>query len=211
VPDWKRQRPLLLVIIVFAAIVTIVNPFRELLTHDDGWAYARSVKHLLDTGEYRLDSWAAANMPVQIYLAAGLSKVFGYSLSLLRISTVLMSLCGVIAFYRILKDSGSDGAPAAALTVALICSPLVLWLSFTFMTDVQFLGWVLIACWMYAKGIRLDSLNILILGGIAASLAIGTRQFGVALPAGLVFAWLTSKRHNRPRASAILAVSAGIK
>ena len=135
----------------------------------------------------------------------GLSKVFGYSLSLLRISTVLMSLCGVIAFYRILKDSGSDGAPAAALTVALICSPLVLWLSFTFMTDVQFLGWVLIACWMYAKGIRLDSLNILILGGIAASLAIGTRQFGVALPAGLVFAWLTSKRHNRPRASAILA------
>ena len=58
-------------IIVFAAIVTIVNPFRELLTHDDGWAYARSVKHLLDTGEYRLDSWAAANMPVQIYLAAG--------------------------------------------------------------------------------------------------------------------------------------------
>src|SRR5438552_1400359 len=73
-----------------AMAIAIVNPLREFLSQDDGWAYARMVEHLLKTGQYRLDAWSAANMPVQIYLAAGLAKVFGYSLSLLRIATLLL-------------------------------------------------------------------------------------------------------------------------
>ena len=64
---------------VFAAglllAIIVINPFREMLSQDDGFAYARSVLYLLATGKYRLDSWSAANMPVQIYLAAGFSKV----------------------------------------------------------------------------------------------------------------------------------------
>ncbi len=205
---FEGRRPLLLVVVVFAAMIAIVNPFREMLTQDDGWAYARSVKHLLDTGEYRLDAWAAPNMPVQIYLAAGFARIFGYSLSLLRISTLLLFLCGAIAFYRLLYESGSDSALAAALTLALICSPLVLLLGFTFMSDVQFLGWVLIACWLNARGLRRRSAAALLLGGLAAALAIGTRQFGVALPAGLAFSWIVAPRSNRPRGTLILAVIA---
>ncbi len=204
----KGHRPLFLVVVVFAAMIAIVNPFRELLTQDDGWAYARSVKHLLDTGEYRVDAWAAPNTAVQIYLAAGLARIFGYSLSLLRISTLLLFLCGAIAFYRLLYESGSDSALAAALTLALICSPIVLLLSFTFMTDVQFLGWMLIACWLNARGLRRRSAAALLLGGLAAALAIGTRQFGVALPAGLAFSWILAGRSNRPRGTVILAALA---
>lgn len=200
-----RQRGLLLVIAVFAAIVSIVNPFRELLTQDDGWGYARTVKHLVETGEYRLDSWAAANMPAQVYIAAAMARIFGYSLSLLRISTLLLYLAGAIAFYRLLYELGSSGSLSAALTLTLICSPLVLWLGFTFMTDVQFLGWVLIACWLYVRGLRRGSIATLFLGGLAAALAIGTRQFGVALPVGLVFAGMIVGRKNRARGSAILA------
>jgi hypothetical protein len=62
--DTKKRWPPVVVIVAFVIIAVVVNPLRELLTQDDGWAYARSVKHLLDTGEYQLDSWAAANMPV---------------------------------------------------------------------------------------------------------------------------------------------------
>ncbi len=204
-PLLKRQRELLLVIAVFAAIVVIVNPFRELLTQDDGWAYARTVKHLLETGEYHLDSWAAANMPAQVYLAAFMARIFGYSLSLLRISTLLLYLGGAIAFYQLLYESGSSGILSAAMTLALICSPLVQWLGFTFMTDVQFLGWVLITCWLYSRGLRQGSIAMMFLGGLAAALAIGTRQFGVALPGGLVLAKMFAGWKNRAPGSAILA------
>src|SRR5215813_2683671 len=200
-PQW----PLLLMIVVFAAIILIVNPVREMLTADDGWAYARTVEHLLHTGEYRLDAWAAANMPGQIYLAAGLARIFGYSLSLLRISTLLFFLLGALAFYQLLHESGSGPTAAAALTLALMCSPFVLLLGFTFMTDVQFLGWLLIACWLYAKGLRGGNKWPLFLGGLAATLAILTRQFGIALPAGLIFSWILSHRENRLRVTLILA------
>jgi 4-amino-4-deoxy-L-arabinose transferase-like glycosyltransferase len=201
----NRQWPQLVAVAVFVIIVVVVNPLRELLTQDDGWAYARSVKHLLETGEYRLDSWAAANMPVQIYLATGLARIFGYSLSLLRICTLLLLLCGSLAFYRLLYESGEDSELAAALSICLICSPLILILGFTFMTDVQFLGWLLISCWLYARGLRRRSLALLFLGGLAAGLAIGTRQFGVALPAGVIFSWTAAERTKRPPAVGIVA------
>jgi 4-amino-4-deoxy-L-arabinose transferase-like glycosyltransferase len=158
-PQW----PLLLMIVVFAAIILIVNPIREMLTVDDGWAYARTVEHLLQTGEYGLDAWGKANMPAQIYLAAGLARIFGYSLSL-RISTLLFFLLGALAFCQLLHESGSDRTAAAALTLPLMCSPFVLLLGFTFMTDVQFLGWLLIACWLYARGLRGGNAWMLFLG-----------------------------------------------
>ena len=74
---WRAMAPLAGVAVCLLLAVVIINPFREMLSLDDGWAYVRSVEHLLRTGQYRLDAWAAANMPVQIYLAAGLSKIFG--------------------------------------------------------------------------------------------------------------------------------------
>jgi hypothetical protein len=73
-----RARPRLVFALVLFSII-VINPIREMVTMDDSWAYARTVQHLLATGRYQLDAWAAANMPVQIYLAVGLSKVFGYS------------------------------------------------------------------------------------------------------------------------------------
>ncbi|HEY1215550.1 MAG TPA: hypothetical protein VGE93_18115, partial [Bryobacteraceae bacterium] len=140
-----------------------------------------------------------------IFFAAAVSHIFGYSLTLLRLTTLALFLCGAIAFYGLLKGFRTDARLAAALTVVLICSPLVLWLAFTFMTDVQFLAWVLIACLFYVTGLRRDSARILFVAGVFAALAIGTRQFGVALPAGLAFAWLTTHPSLRPSSVAVIA------
>jgi hypothetical protein len=179
------------------AAIAIVNPFREFLSQDDGWAYARSVEHLLRTGQYRLDSWSAANMPVQIYFAAGLAKVFGYSLSLLRISTLALFLVGLSAFLALLCDLGLDLRSAAVLTLGLLASPLVLMLSFTFMSDIQFMSWMIIALCLYVRGINRGSDGTIFLGSIAAAFAIGTRQFGMAILGGAGFALLLP-RTGRP-------------
>jgi hypothetical protein len=90
-----RRWPAFLIGGALLCAVVIVDPLREFMSQDDGWAYARSVEHLLRTGEYRLDAWSAANMPVQIYLAAGLAEIFGYSLSLLRVSTLMLLVAGL--------------------------------------------------------------------------------------------------------------------
>jgi hypothetical protein len=196
-PRGQGQSPVLAVIAVFALLVVIVNPLREIMTRDDGWAYARTVEHLLNSGQYRLDAWAAANMPVQIYLAAGMAKVFGYSLTLLRICTLSLFLAGSIAFYLLLREFEISRSASAAFTIVLMCSPLVVWLGFTFMTDVQFLGWVLLASWVYARGLQRHSRGMIFLGSLLAALATGTRQFGIALPLGLVLGWMVTPRRMR--------------
>jgi hypothetical protein len=143
---WRATAPLAGVTACLLLAAVIINPFREMLSIDDGWAYARSVEHLLRTGEYRLDAWSAANMPVQIYLAAGLSKAFGYSLSLLRFTPIAMLALGLASFYGLARELGAARWTSSAATLALLASPLVLLLSFTFMSDVQFMGWMLARC-----------------------------------------------------------------
>ena len=174
----------------FLLVIGFVNPVRETGSWSDDFAYARMVRHLLDTGEYRLDNFAAANLPVQVYFAAGLAKIFGYSLTLLRVSTLLLVFAGLVSFYHLLQDNGTGEFEAGLLSLTLLGSPLVLYLSFTFMTDAQFLSWMLVAVLFYSRGIRHCLFVPMFLGSLAAAAAIGTRQFGVALLAGLMLTWL---------------------
>src|ERR1700722_8759029 len=192
----KAAAPGLLILALLLAII-VINPFREMLPDDDGWAYARSVQHLVATGKYRLDPWAAANMPVQIYLAAGLSKLAGYSLRLLRFTTFALLVVGLGSLYALLREIYSARGVASVLTLGLLASPLVLMLAFTFMSDIQFLGWLLLSLWLYVRGIRHKSARDMFLGSLASACAIGTRQFGIAIIIGLVLSWLLS-RESRP-------------
>ena len=166
-PEPARRGPAFLIVAALLCAVVIVDPVREFRSQDDGWAYARSVEHLLRTGEYRLDAWSAANNPVQIYLAAGLAEIFGHSLGLLRLSTLMLLVASLAALYGLLRRGSLPAWPAAVLTLGLLASPLVLMLSFTFMSDIQLMGWMLIALWLYSRGFESRSEGNLLLGSIA--------------------------------------------
>ncbi len=195
----RRAAPVLLVASALLLSLAIVNPFREMLAQDDAWIYARMVQHLLATGKYQLDAATAANMPVQIYLAAGLARIFGYSLVLLRFTTLGLFTVGLICWYSLLRELGNSRAVATLFTLAVLANPIVLVLSFAFMSDVQFIAWVLLAQMLYVRGIRRNSAWLLFLGSLAAGCAIGTRQFGIALIVGLLAAWLVAKGPARPQ------------
>ena len=166
------------------------------MTGDDGWAYALTVRHLLTTGEYRLHDWAAANMPVQIYWVSLLTDVFGYSFTVLRFATLILTLVGLISLYFLLRDFGTNDFEASLLTIVVLSSPRGPFLSFTFQTDVQFLGWLVLALWLYARALRHHSYSSMALASVAASAAVGTRQFGAALVAGLGATWLLCEQQR---------------
>jgi hypothetical protein len=194
----RSINPFALIAFVLVVSILIVNPFREMLSQDDSWAYARMVEHTIATGRYQPDAFTAANMPVQIYLAACLARIFGYSFTLLRFTTLGFLLIALISFYLLLCEFGYTQRVAAVVTVALLASPLVLILGFTFMSDIQFLGWLLLALLLYVRGFRRRSGWEMLCGSIAAGCAIGTRQFGMALILGLGLAWLLSRPSARP-------------
>ena len=184
----RKHSGLHLLLLLFLFLAWIINPIRDVMIEDD-WAYALTVRHLLATGEYKLNDWAAANMPVQIYWAAFLARIFGYTLGVLHCSSLILVLAGLVGLYFLLRDFEVADLEASLLTLVVFSSPAILFLSFTFQTDAQFLAWQILALWLYSRGLRHQSYLWMAGASLAASAAIGTRQFGVALVAGLFATW----------------------
>ncbi len=171
---------------IFILTVLFINPIRETAMGDD-WAYASMVQHLLKSGHYQLNNWTAANPLFQIYWGAMFANLLGYSHSVLRISTIILVFIGLIAFYSLAREHSLGRIGAGILVFSLFSSPLVLLYSFSFMTDVPFLSWLIIALFFYTRAIRLHSYPLMLLASVVASAAILTRQFGIALIGGVLF------------------------
>jgi len=172
----------------FALTVLLVNPLRETALDDD-FAYSLTVRHLLETGNYQTHDWAAPNMLFQAYWGSLFARVLGYSFASLRLSTLVLMLLGLIAFYHLAREHGLDAVPAGLSLLAMFASPLVLRYSFGFNTDIPFLCCLIIALLLWTRAIGLDSYWMMLLGSVASAAAILTRQFGIALLIGLLCVW----------------------
>jgi len=179
----------------FALTILFVNPLRETAVDDD-WAYALTVEQLLQTGSYRLHGSQVANMPFQAYWGGLFARVLGYSFASLRISTLALVFPGLIAFYFLAREHHLNPTQAGLAMLALCASPLVFRFSFSFNTEVPFLMCSIIALFLYTRAIKLESYPLMFLGSIAACVAILTRSFGSALPAGVFAVWALHKERR---------------
>lgn len=140
-PKWLA---FLVCLLPWAFAVWAVDPSRE-VAKDDDWAYALTVRHLLDHHEYRLHDWATANMPAQIVWGAGFAKLLGFSFAALRLSTLVLLALALAGLWWHLADEGLSPFDAGVLLAVIYSSPLVFLLGLSFMTDVPFLAWLTLA------------------------------------------------------------------
>jgi hypothetical protein len=117
-------------------------------------------------------------MPAQIYWASLLIYVFGYSVTVLRFSTLILLLVGLIALYHLLRDFGTEDTEASLLTITVFSSPPVLLLGLPSKPMSSFSVGSLLRC-----GSIRGLYAIMALGSLACFAAVGTRQFGAALVA----------------------------
>jgi hypothetical protein len=73
----------------------------------------------------------------QLYLGAAFIKLFGFSLTTVRMSTLLVAMALAFVLQRTLVRADISERNATIGTLALVLSPLYLMLSVTFMTDIQ--------------------------------------------------------------------------
>jgi hypothetical protein len=102
---------------------------------DDG-PYILMAQHLAATGRIVYNGGAAAMLGWQLYLGAAIIKLFGFSFTAVRSSTVLVAMAIAFLLQRILVRSGISERNATLGTLALALSPLYLMLSATYMTDI---------------------------------------------------------------------------
>jgi hypothetical protein len=191
--DESRGIGLTVVLVLFLAAAAIVNPFRE-MPYDDDWAFSETVKHFLDTGQYRLNEWLAPNMPFQTMWGALFCLPFGYSFSALRISTIVLSVIGLVAFRALALEHGLSRCAANLLTLCLASSPLVFKLTLTYLSDVPFLAMTIVAVLLYTRALRNERWLDWMAASVAACATIFIRQFGIAILGGLALVWLCDRR-----------------
>ncbi len=127
--------------VLFCALALLIcellsRPYANMGVCDD-WPYILMTRSLARTGHVVYNGWAAPMLVWQLYLGAGFIKVFGYSLTIVRMSTLLVAMMLVFVLQRTFVRAGINERNATIGTLALVLSPLYLMLSATFMSDIH--------------------------------------------------------------------------
>ena len=170
---------------VFLAAVALVNPVLEMGIIDD-WCYALTARDVAWLGWLKYHGLGAPMVGPQAYWAALFINLFGFSFTVVRLSTVLLVLICIPVLYGMGREAGLRPAFASFAVVVCVFSPLFLPTAISFMTDVPALCFA-IAClfammraWT-AETARLGAVWIAI-GTLAGALAGCTRQTYWLLP-----------------------------
>jgi 4-amino-4-deoxy-L-arabinose transferase-like glycosyltransferase len=172
---------MLAITVLWLGCVFVSNPAGAFPLNDD-WAYALSVKHLLETGEFHPIDWTQAlhlSHAAWGYLFVWLG---GWSDELLRASTLVLSLVGVLAMYQLSRLLRASRVLAVVAALMLAFNPIYYSLSFTYMTDVPFAALLILAALGFAHSLLRKSDAWLAIAVFAALAATLNRQIGLALP-----------------------------
>ena len=175
--EWKY--PLILMFLWFILTI-IVNPIGDFPLNDD-WQYAYPVKTLLEGEGYQLRGIFSPNIFVQViwgYLFHSLSGDFSFTI--LRISVLILAGIGLLLYFQIGKKIASSGMAFTAALV-LLFNPLFFGLSYSFMTDVPFLAFVMAGILAYWRYLETDRSIFRVLGFLLSVLAFLLRQPGILL------------------------------
>jgi len=194
---------------VMAGAVLVSQPFAEMGFVDD-WSYVETAFVFARTGHLAYNGWATAMLGWVIPWAALFIKLFGFSFTVARLSTLPLSMASVYLLHASLVRFGITprNAMVGALTLGL--SPLFLPLASSYMTDVPGLLCILLCLYLCQRALAAQSDRTAILWLVCAALtntAGGTvRQIAwlgtlVMVPST---AWVLRKREGVVRAAALL-------
>src|SRR3954471_6864080 len=180
---WMRANWALLAVYAAFALAAVVVPTLTPVATTDDWAYARSAQILLGQARLTIFPVVAATAVFQIIWGALFGFIFGPTLGIFRLSTVVITALGGLALHGLCRDLGVARGSSALGVATFLFNPLVFVLAFTFMTDSHFMALLVIATWLYAKALAPEEVEarLLITGSGVAALAFLTRQQGILI------------------------------
>lgn len=185
-------------------IMTIVaNPLGDFPLNDD-WAYAESVKHLLETGNFQLPGWAVANLLPQVLWGALFCLPLGFSFTALRFSTLTLGLIGVITTYKLFQEIIIDRKIAFIGAFIVVVNPIYFGLANTFMTDVPHYAVTILSLYFFCLGIKQNSMRAIIAAIFWAIISLLIRQVTAALFLGYAIAYVFK---NKAQISSIITAA----
>lgn len=165
---------------------------------------------LLETHQFVPHVYTAAYAIVQTFWGAACCAVFGYSYTVLRVSTLLLSLVTIWLTALCARELGCTRRTALLAGGVLFANPLFLNLSYTFMTEVPFMVLAVASCFFYLRALRRGKTLDILLGGVFAVLSLCNRQYGVLITVAFIVSLAISLRKplRRPKPGPVAALLA---
>jgi hypothetical protein len=175
-------RDSIVILLVWMAVVTIVNPIGNFPLSDD-WSYGRAVHSLIEHGQLEfVPGWTSQTLIAQVLWGALFCLPFGFSFNALRLSTLILASLGLFATYTILREVQATRRLAVYGTIMIAVNPLYLCLANTFMTDVPFFSLAMISVLFFIRTLKHSRKSDVCIATVFAVLAALVRQIGVFLP-----------------------------
>jgi hypothetical protein len=152
----KGLLPAVICALLPALCALAIHPVAETGINDD-WSYIKTVQLLAQSGHIVYNGWATAMLGWQLYLGALFVKLFGFSFTSVRSSTLLMAMATAYLMQRTLVRAGIRERNAALATSTLVLSPLFLPLAFSFMSDVSGIFCTVLCLYMCLRALRAET------------------------------------------------------
>lgn len=144
--------PALLCALVLGGCVVASGPWLEMGVNDD-WSYIWMARGVAHTGRVVYNGWAAPMLGWQLYLGALFIKLFGFSFTAVRCSMLVLGMATAALLERLFVRFGANEWNATIATLMLALSPLMMPLSFIFMSDLPGFFCVLLCVYLCAVAV----------------------------------------------------------
>lgn len=182
-----RHWAALLVVALYGLTAFIVPTLTPAAVSDD-WVYVRSVEILVRQGQLKIIDLSVVTLLFQIVWGALFALPFGPSFGTLRIATLVLTALGGVALYGLCRELRIGRMGSALALAAYLFQPLSFVLSYSFMSDPQFVALLLIASYGYVRGLRPgpSGARATLCGSAIAVLAFLVRQQGALIPLAVI-------------------------
>lgn len=174
----------------WVAAAVIINPAGDFPLNDD-WAYGRVVESLHRLGRLQFPGEVAVSLVAQSAWGLLFVKLFGFSFSVLRVSSLVAGLAGVIFSFELFRVLDLTPTTRRLGTACVGFTPLYVSLSYTYMTDVFFFTACVGALLFYVHFLRTRREHHFWIAMLFSLVAVFTRDAGLVLPAAV---WVASLR-----------------
>jgi len=137
--------------------VLLCRPFVETGMLDD-WSYVKTAQLLAQTGHLVYNGWSTAMLGWTMYLAAGCIKLFGFSFTAARTSTLLVGMANAFLLHRVFCRAGVRTWNATLGTLTVVLSPVLLALTFSLMSDMAGLFVIVLCLYACLRALMAESL-----------------------------------------------------
>ena len=180
------SKDLFLLTFIWWILVLIVNPIGDFPLNDD-WSYAINAKELSENNRIYFHDWGAMTIIAHTIWGGLFCKLFGFSFTALRFSTLILGWIGTLFTYLFFKEAKLKKRIAFWVTLLVMFNPMFFCLAYSYMTEVPFYCFLILGAHFFQKNINQGGTKNLVFATLFSIVAVLIRQHGVLMPLAFLF------------------------